>query len=323
MTSYCKYKYKNGHTCEGERTNDGYCRWHSPLIEKGGPDDVKAIEEWAHSGRSMEGFHLKGADLHGINLVCPDEEGYDMTDAVLDRANLDHAHLFHLNLSGSSLLKTDLTGASLNFADLTNTNLLGVIFNDARIEHIKWGSEVLQEQEGFAAMKSGEKNRAKDQHEQAEEIYRNLRKSTESRGQFETAGHFFYKEMIMRRRQMQRWSSQWLFSKLVDYFCGYGEKPMRVVFFSIIVIMISAVFYFSLGVNHGDAILGLNFQNSFLRNLYEFGNCIYFSVVTFTTLGYGDMTPTPLARPVVTIEAFVGSFTLALFVVVFVKKMTR
>ena len=50
---------------------------------------------------------------------------------------------------------------------------------------------------------------------------------------------------------------------------------------------------------------------------------MYFSVVTFTTLGYGDLVPVGPSRVIAAIEAFVGSFTLALFVVVFVKKMTR
>ncbi|MGK0441311.1 MAG: voltage-gated potassium channel Kch [Pseudohongiellaceae bacterium] len=51
---------------------------------------------------------------------------------------------------------------------------------------------------------------------------------------------------------------------------------------------------------------------------------MYFSVVTFTTLGYGDLTPSSgVSRALAAIEAFAGSFTIALFVVVFVKKMTR
>ncbi len=52
-------------------------------------------------------------------------------------------------------------------------------------------------------------------------------------------------------------------------------------------------------------------------------NSIYFSVVTFTTLGYGDISPLGFARFIAAFEAFMGSFTMALFVVVFVKKMTR
>jgi len=60
-----------------------------------------------------------------------------------------------------------------------------------------------------------------------------------------------------------------------------------------------------------------------LANLLSLLNCLYFSVVTFTTLGYGDMVPVGAARALAAFEAFTGSFTMALFVVVFVKKMTR
>jgi len=50
---------------------------------------------------------------------------------------------------------------------------------------------------------------------------------------------------------------------------------------------------------------------------------LYFSVVTFTTLGYGDIIPLGISRLFAGIEALLGGFILAIFVVVFVKKMTR
>jgi hypothetical protein len=56
------------------------------------------------------------------------------------------------------------------------------------------------------------------------------------------------------------------------------------------------------------------------ENLEQF---LYYSMVTLTTLGYGDFTPVGISRAIAAIEAFTGSFTIALFVVVFVKKMTR
>ncbi len=127
----------------------------------------------------------------------------------------------------------------------------------------------------------------------------------------------------MRRLQMPRYSGRHLLSWVVDLFSGYGEKPLNVVLFSLSLIGICGLLYFLVGVQQGDLRLGLALERGLWANLADLLDCFYFSVVTFTTLGYGDITPQGLARPIAAFEAFVGSFTMALFVVVFVKKMTR
>ena len=50
------------------------------------------------------------------------------------------------------------------------------------------------------------------------------------------------------------------------------------------------------------------------RETNDFGTCLYFSVSTLTTLGYGDFFPTPEARMVAAIEAFTGYVLLGLVV---------
>ena len=112
-------------------------------------------------------------------------------------------------------------------------------------------------------------------------------------------------------------------SSFIDMLCGYGEKPENVIRFSLSLIICCAICYFLFGVSYDNTVLQLNFDNSFSQNLSALLNSIYFSVVTFTTLGYGDITPIGLSRLIAAIEAFCGSFSLALFVVVFVKRMTR
>jgi hypothetical protein len=44
------------------------------------------------------------------------------------------------------------------------------------------------------------------------------------------------------------------------------------------------------------------------------GACLYFTVITWTTVGYGDFTPTPAARSYAAIEAMVGYMFTAFFV---------
>ncbi len=88
------------------------------------------------------------------------------------------------------------------------------------------------------------------------------------------------------------------------------------------VIVIFYFLFFLVGVNFQGQGIALDLDKSVSKNLYYLTSCAYFSVITFTTLGYGDITPIGLSRFLTAVEALYGSFTLALFVVVFVKKMT-
>ena len=105
--------------------------------------------------------------------------------------------------------------------------------------------------------------------------------------------------------------------------CGYGERPVNVISFSLMLILACALGYFTFGVSFNDQMVQFSTTNTLKENLMALANSLYFSVVTFTTLGYGDITPVGYSRIIAAFEAFCGSFSIALFVVVFVKKMTR
>ncbi|MBU7025490.1 MAG: two pore domain potassium channel family protein [Theionarchaea archaeon] len=58
--------------------------------------------------------------------------------------------------------------------------------------------------------------------------------------------------------------------------------------------------------------------------LEQIGSTLYFSFVTFTTLGLGDIEPINFfGRTLICCEAVIGAFLIALFVVVFARKMMR
>ncbi|WP_372371059.1 pentapeptide repeat-containing protein [Candidatus Uabimicrobium sp. HlEnr_7] len=103
----------------------------------------------------------------------------------------------------------------------------------------------------------------------------------------------------------------------LDLGCGYGTRPFRITFTSIVIALTFALCY-------------SYFPNEFIysgveKTVFDWSNAAYFSIATFTTMGFGDWAPKPnsVFRYVVTIEAFVGIFTMALFVGAFTRKVIR
>ena len=229
----CSYVNHLGERCHSPCHSSRYCYWHDPEITKSNPDSTKKLEEYARAGGMLHGIFLKNANLENLNLVRRGSKlGFDLTGADLYRANLRGAHLFNVILIRASLMKADLSNANVHCAHLEECNLLGVKLTDTKIEHIKIGKTLVQESSAKVLEAQGDHEKAKDFYEQAEEIYRNLRKTSEHQGLFTLSGPYLRKELTMRRFQETRYSMNRVSSKVVDLFCGYGEDPLRVIMFS-------------------------------------------------------------------------------------------
>lgn len=98
---------------------------------------------------------------------------------------------------------------------------------------------------------------------------------------------------------------------------GYGERPVRVLYCSVVVILLFALLYYLRGTLECPGYTG---------NGKTFFDSIYFSAITFTTLGYGDIFPSPtdsVARALAMFEAFCGMSFISLFVVSLSKHFSR
>ena len=93
---------------------------------------------------------------------------------------------------------------------------------------------------------------------------------------------------------------------------GHGERPNRALYSGILLVLLSAFFYMNGNLVKGAVIFKPNFSQA-----------IYFSVITFTTVGYGDVTPVGLTKIIAMFEVFCGIFIVPIFIVGLSRKYLR
>lgn len=231
--------------------------------------------------------NFQGADLKGARFGV--EEDSNLMPAMFDNTDFRGADLFRANFKDCYFYGTKLEGAFIRGADISN----------AHLEEADWGSYVI-----------GEENK-KDFYS-AEHYYRQLKMWYTKSGYYDTAGEFFFREMTARRKAMKWWPKPWnraISKLLLSMLCGYGEKPERVIVSALVIIFGLAIAYYLWG--------------SF--NTSSFWDTLYYSVVSFTAVGYGNWAPQPTgwAKGVGAAEAVLGVFMIALYLITFTRKMTR
>ncbi len=106
---------------------------------------------------------------------------------------------------------------------------------------------------------------------------------------------------------------------LIDATCRYGTDWWALIKSSVLIIFSFSFFYF---LSNYLPILG-NLNTSPQNLLEAYLNSLYFSIITFSTVGYGEIYPEGCIRFLAGFQSLVGAFFVALFVVVFARKWMR
>jgi hypothetical protein len=249
---------------------------------------------------NLQDAFLGDADLQGAMLLSADLQRAALT------GNLQGAVLIDANLQGALMQFAKLQGADLRGATLSKARLYGAdISHDTRLENVNWGPK----HSLTAKYILGEE---REKHfEEAASVYRNLKQWHTNAGIYDEAGRFYYREMEARRKA-ESWKGRplwklWMWT--IRLLCGYGERPELAVANAAIIILGLAAAYHFLGQFDTET----------------FPNSLYYSVVSFTAVGYGSWAPKPegWAKAMGAAEAVIGVFMMALFLVTFTRKMTR
>jgi len=228
---------------------------------------------------------------------------------AFDKSQFENASFSNAKFENASFIETkfqnelNLQDTKFFFKGNITTDLTNTKFHRAELENVAfidcdWPEKVYEEVHKILSSK------------ELETIYRNLKQNMQRTGDYSKAGKFFYREMEMKRKGAKRKRDRaWL--ELYRLLAGYGERPQNTIAVSLFIISIFAWLYKMLGCLQYTVI------NPCLSQ--QIIDALYFSFVTFTTLGLGDICPvTGLGKILICCEAVVGAFLIALFVMTMV-----
>ncbi|RLB59055.1 MAG: hypothetical protein DRI34_03125 [Deltaproteobacteria bacterium] len=277
--------------CRLQRCNLSFARLDRALLQKAVLDGAELI------GASLRDAVLDQCRAHSAGLGGADLEGARMVDALLENATLSKSSLRKVDaravkLRGARLAEADLSGARFTRADLRDGDLKSARVDGASFDLADLRGARLMDLVGFRS---------------ANWIGADIR-DIDLRGAYLVRRHVEDENYLFEFRRRDRLHAliYWIWWLSSD--CGRSMGRWSLVL--AVVVMVFGVLYRLAGVDFGSSD----------GPLAPF----YFSIVTLTTLGYGDIIPrTTLTQILASLEALLGYIGLGGLLSILANKMAR
>ena len=282
----------------------------------------------------QESIDLRGINLAGYDFRVPvkeEDSGFEEEMAILSYIHFEGAALKHTTFQDGKIhncffeeadvTHTNFKNASLNTCNfqaadatgmlITGGNLVNCNFTDAKLHDINLSSVITDQSTIFSTKlhdeKEGNFHIASLQYKQIREMYKNSSLHTQ-------ADFYHYREMISRRRQLDIYNPvRWINFIFADLTCKYGTSVVRILIWMIAIISIFTLLYWIFqNVSYQNAPTHLSIFDS-----------LYFSLTTYTTIGYGDFHPIGSFRIFAAIEGLLGAILTSLFTVIVARRVIR
>ena len=305
----------------------------------------------------LRGIQFAREDLSGLDLSNYDLSGADLTGAklsgsILSRCNLSNASLTQAEMDNCECLGSDLSGANLNEclakrAGFGATNMTGASFFGAQMPGVSLSNSNLEEADFRTANLEGahirqvnltdtnftranlskvdfeESNVRKTRFTDADlrgaslRYIKNFHKATWIRADIRSVdfcGAYMVRRFIMDENYLFEFRSHSKFNLILYYLwwlsSDCGRSILRWTLLIWINLIFFAILYRFVAIDYGDYETALS--------------PLYYSLVTFTTLGYGDNIPASLPAQILAgIEVILGYVALGGLLSILANKIAR
>ena len=279
------------------------------------------------SGRDLSGIQLFNADLRGTNLQDANLEGAELSTANLEGAILDGAHckragFGRANLSHASLFRTDLEEATLTQANLEHANLSCANLNHSRLREANLVAADLTETDlRYAEMSLSNIHKANFSNADLRHARLRMMRQFKSANwigvdirDVNFSGAYLMRREIVDQNFIKEFRSYNRISSILYYpwlwTCDCGRSMFRWCCCIGTLLLLFSYFYSLVGIDYGPYKTALS--------------PLYFSVVTLTTLGFGDVAPSSLGGQIITmLEVSTGYIMLGGLLSIFSNKLAR
>ncbi|MEZ4702059.1 MAG: pentapeptide repeat-containing protein [Rhodothermales bacterium] len=256
--------------------------------------------------------NLNGAELSAADLTDADLEGAQAREVGLGMAILHRAHLFRADLYHATLTRADLTGADLRCADLQRTRLrearLGCDFTGADLREADLTSA---EVSGASFVDVDFRHailHAVTGYEKANWVGSDMRDVNFS-------GAYQLRRFAMDQNYIKEFRSRSRYTGMLYYLWWLTSDCGRSITRWCFVIAFVACFY---------AFLYSFVELDYGKHEPGWFSSLYYSVVTMTTLGFGDIVPISIAAEVLSmLEVLTGYIMLGGLLSIFSNKIAR
>jgi hypothetical protein len=302
------------------------------------------IESWLSLyGRNLDFANLdfleikgKGSWSTGLEIFYSHCDYLKLDDVEANFTEFYECHFRKLKVENSRLFGIAFTKCDLFQSYFENTSISGLLIVHSAVSGLSF-NRVETDEIYYYPPKKHYYESLGITYEVISKNFKQLRVLYQSNGMRQESSESFYKERLYEMKSKlphfqffkaipYLWKYGWKYvwkelrksvvslTKFITDFIsyviwGFGERPLRIIATSLVVILIFSLFYFNSSIQDATG----NYINS-----------LYFSVVTFTTLGFGDITPLKsdgsFYKLLVASEALMGAFCMGLVVAGFANK---
>jgi Uncharacterized low-complexity proteins len=255
--------------------------------------------------------------------------------AIFEQSDFSYVSFENTDLSSAIFFKPVMTINICEGTNLSGTKFISPVVNSLNLENlnklIKFNEDTFLDKINFhESYENFKYSSSKDNRvltfQRMEKTYYMFAEQFRKNEIMYMYGEYFY---LSKKTQLYYIKNINLYMKNLFTFitCGYGERPALSLVTSLAIIFICSILYMCFGISVEGRLLKYDLLKLIHANAGQVFNdfviCLHFSLVTFSTTGYGNIIPRNFSMLVSSFEMILGVIMIAIWTSTLVRKMTR